>query len=143
MNRDAAQTLTRRIAGNILMFVPGLALASSALFKFARVPGVVNQMAASGFADGKLMLVATLELLSAVLFVYPRTRSMGLLVLSSFLGGAISTHVQRGEYAKAGAPFILLCFAWVGTSLLHSEVLWSLNLRRGDTNHFSQIEKQG
>ena len=80
----------------------------SSILKFARVPGVVQEMAASGFADGKLTMVAALELLCAALFLYPRTRSFGLLLLSSFLGGAICTHVQMGEYAKAVGPCILL-----------------------------------
>jgi hypothetical protein len=127
MDRNTTQNRGREITGSMLIFLPGFALASSAILKFARVPGVVNQMAASGFADGKLVLVATLELLSALLFLYPRTRSVGLLVLSSFLGGAICTHVQLGEYAKVGGPCILLSLAWIGTWLRHPEVLWSLN----------------
>jgi hypothetical protein len=127
MDSNATQNRGRKIAGSILIFLPGFALASSAILKFVRVPGVVNQMAASGFADGKLVLVATLELISALLFLYPRTRSVGLLLLSSFLGGAICTHVQLGEYAKAGGPCLLLCLAWFGTWLRHPEVLWSLS----------------
>jgi DoxX-like family len=100
-------------------------------------------MAALGFPDGKLLLVATLELLSAALFLYPRTRSMGLLVLSSFLGGAICTQVQLGEYAKVGGPSILLSLAWLGTWLRHPQVLWSLNPRRADTNQLVENRGEG
>lgn len=137
MDQDITRNRTRRTAGSILILLPGLALASSAALKFARVPGVVHQMAASGFADGKLVLVATLELLSAVLFLYPRARSLGLLLLSSFLGGAICTHVQLGEFAKAGPPGILLSLAWTGTWLRHPEVLWSLYSLRASTSQLS------
>src|SRR5437764_869866 len=101
------RTRTRRITENVFIFLPGLLLGAFAILKFARVPGVVQQMAKLGFADGKLMLVAVLELLSSVLFLLPRTRSLGLVFLSAFFGGVICTHVQFGEYAKAGAPSVL------------------------------------
>jgi hypothetical protein len=124
MDGIPTQQRTRRIAGNMLIFLAGLVVTMSAIVKFAGVPGVVRTMAADGFANGKLTLVASLEILSAALFLLPRTRSFGLLLLSSFLGGAICTHVQMGEYAKGIGPSILLTLAWVGTWLRHPQALW-------------------
>lgn len=115
----------RQLAGSVLIFLPGLAVAMSSIVKFAGVPKVVHQMALAGFSDGKLLLVAILEISSAVLFLYTKTRSFGLLLLSSFLGGAICTHVQMGEFPKAAGPTILLALAWTGTWLRHPETLWS------------------
>ena len=143
MDREVTQDRTRRIAGNILIVLLGLLLASSAIVKFARVPGVVTQMAGLGFSGGKLTLVATLELFSAALFLYPRSRSVGLLVLSSFMGGVICTHVQFGEFAKALAPSFLLTLAWIGTWLRHPQVLWSFNVPRPGTNQFTETRGQG
>ncbi len=134
MDSEVTQNRTRRIVGNMLIVLLGLLLASSAIVKFARVPGVVTQMAGLGFSGGKLTLVATLELFSAALFLYPRTRSLGLLVLSSFMGGVICTHVQYGEYAKALAPSVLLALAWIGTWLRHPQVLWSSDIPHPGTN---------
>ena len=124
MDGIQAPQRTRRIAGNILIFLPGLVVTMSAIVKFAGVPGVVHTMAADGFANGKLTLVASLEILSAALFLFPPTRSFGVLLLSSFLGGAICTHVQMGEYAKGIGPSILLTLAWVGTWLRHPQAQW-------------------
>ncbi len=125
MGGEGTRTRTRRIAGNILIFLPGLVVTMSAIVKFAGVPGVVHNMAADGFSDGKLTLVAALEIVSAALFLFPRTRSFGVLVLSSFLGGAICTHVQMSEYAKGIGPSILLTLAWIGTWLRHPQAFWS------------------
>jgi hypothetical protein len=72
MDRDVNQDQTRQIAGNILIFLPGLVMGASAIAKFAHVPAVVHPMDACGFPDAKLTLVATLELLSAALFLLPR-----------------------------------------------------------------------
>ena len=124
MDGIGTQQRTRRIAGNILIFLPGLVVTMSSIVKFAGLPGVVHNMAAGGFSGDKLTLVASLEIVSAALFLFPRTRSFGVLVLSSFLGGAICTHVQMGEYAKGIGPSILLALAWVGTWLRHPQALW-------------------
>jgi DoxX-like protein len=143
MDRDVTRNRTRWSAGNILIVLLGLLLASSAIVKFAHVQGVVNKMAASGFSGGKLTLVATLELLSAVLFLFSRTRSSGLLMLSAFLGGAICSHVQLGEYAKAGGPSFLLLLVWIASWLRHPQVLWSLDVPHPGTNQLTENRDQG
>ena len=127
MGDEGTQTRVRRIAGNILTFLPGLVVTVSSIVKFAGLPGIVQSMTADGFSGGKLTLVAALEILSAVLFLFPRTRSFGVLILSSFLGGAICTHVQMGEYAKAIGPSVLLTLSWIGTWLRHPQALWNPN----------------
>lgn len=127
---------SRHIAGTILIFLAGIALTMSAIVKFAGVPGVVHTMAAQGFSDGKLTLVATLEILSAALFLFPRTRPFGVLVLSAFLGGAISTHVRMDEYVKAVGPLVLLTFAWTGIWLRHPQALWSTDVVHPSTSKF-------
>jgi len=118
---------TRSIVGTFLIFLPGVALGFSSILKFAGVPGIVHKMALAGFTDGKLILVATLELASAFLFLYSRTRAFGLLFLSAFLGGAICSHVQTGELSAAVGPAGLLTLAWTGSWLRHPEMLWSFD----------------
>jgi DoxX-like family len=134
MTNGSPNGRSRSIAGAILIFLTGLALGMLAILKFAAVPGVVHKMALAGFADRKLILVATLELTSALLFLYGRTRSFGLLFLSAFLGGAICTHVQMRESAQGVGPGILLALAWTGTWLRHPEMLWSF---KGSTRSLS------
>ena len=143
MERDGTQTRARRIAGSALILLPGLAVTMSAILKFAGVPSVVHTMAADGFSGSKLTLVAALEVVSASLFLFPRTRSFGVLVLSSFLGGAICTHVQTGEYPKAIGPVILLTLAWVGTWLRHPQALWSPDLARAANQLVGQDRSEG
>jgi hypothetical protein len=107
------------------MYLPGVALVFSAALKFA-VPDVRDQMAGIGFAGGKLAFIAMLEIVSAALYLWPRTRSIGILMVSSYLGGAICAHVQHNEFVKALSPSLLLLLAWIGTGLRHPPVLWSL-----------------
>jgi len=115
----------RSLVGKVLVFLPGVVVLMSGVVKLIGVPGVVHQMATMGFTGGRYTLVGTLELLCAGTFLYPRSRSLGLLLLSAFLGGAICVHVQTAEIQKAIGPAILLAQAWAGTWLRHPEVFWS------------------
>ncbi len=112
-----------RTAGNVLIFLSGLALIGSAGAKFAHVPQVVGELNGFGF-QGKLMVIAAGEALSALLLLVPRTRSMGLLLVSGLLGGAIATHMQHG--VSLVGPAALLVLVWLGAWLRHPQTLWSL-----------------
>jgi len=125
MANNAPSKGIRRTVGNVLVFLPGTVVMMSSVLKLVGVPRVVHQMATMGFSGGRYTLVAVLELVSAGLFLYPRSRSFGLLLLSAFLGGAICAHVQIAELPKAVGPAILLTLAWSGIWLRHPEVLWS------------------
>ncbi len=122
---NASISRKRRAAGNIAMILGGLMLIGSAGAKFAHVPAVVVQLGAMGFTDSKLTFIAVLEVVSALLFLVPATRSAGLLLVSSFLGGAIATHLQHGQ--PIVQPSFVLVLIWFGTWLCHPELLWSLN----------------
>jgi hypothetical protein len=60
-----------------------------------------------------IQVIGTGEVLSALLLLIPPTASLGVLLTSSFWGGAICLHMSRGE------PFVLqsvlLLLTWLGT----------------------------
>jgi hypothetical protein len=141
--RDTPMTNTvqvsraRAMAGNILLLMPGFNLIMTSTMKFVGVPAVVHRMALYGLTGEKLMIAATLELLSALLFLYSKTRSIGLIFLSAFLGGAVSTHVQMGESPRALPAGLLLTLAWLGTYLRHPQVLWSFRQNGSEARSLS------
>lgn len=73
--------------------------------------------------DGKLMLIGTGELIAAILFLIPRTSSLGVLLLSAHLGGAIVTHMSNGETFIPQS--IMLLLLWVANYLRNPEMLAS------------------
>jgi len=91
-------SLTKRkpheIAGAILTVLPGVLLIFSSAVKLAGVPAVRHEMAAIGFAGGKLMFIAVLEIVSAALLIVPRTRSLGILLVSAYWV-VLSVHTCR------------------------------------------------
>lgn len=114
----------RRILGNVLIFIVGFMLLGSAGAKLAHVPKVVSELGAMGFDGNKLIFIAILEIVSALLFLIPFTRSAGLLLVSSFLGGAVATHLQHDQ--SIAQPSFVLFLVWLGTWLRHRRMLWSV-----------------
>src|SRR5215813_3906972 len=122
--------MKKHTAGNIVIALTGLLLVGSAVGKLVHIPNVEMQMAAMGFAGSKLLFIGVLELGSAALFLLPVTRSFGLLLVSSYLGGAIATHVQHDQPILV--PSILLLVIWLGVWLRHREASWSFgSLKEG------------
>ncbi len=74
--------------------------------------------------EGKLTLIGAGELISAILFLIPRTSSIGVLLLSAHFGGAIATHMEHGETYFPIA--IILLLIWVANYLRNPEMLASI-----------------
>lgn len=121
-NKEAVIGRKRLYIGRFYIVLPGLMLIGSAIAKFS-VPKVITEMGAMGFDGNRLAFIAVLEIVCAVLFLVPATRSFGLLMLSAYLGGAIATHLQHGQSMLQ--PCIPLAMAWFGTYLRNPQALWS------------------
>jgi DoxX-like family len=126
MPPETSTLSTKRVrAGNVLIYLLGSLLTVMAIAKLAQVPQLASQLGAIGFAGSKLLLVGVLEAISALLFMVPFTRSVGLLLLSAFLGGAIAAHIGHGE-APSQAVF-MIAMIWLAAWLRHPEILWSFS----------------
>jgi hypothetical protein len=115
MTTATRDSKVRNIVSNILIYLPSIALLASSITKFAHVPAIVAQMTAVGFSGPRLMVVAVLELASAVIFLVPKTRPFGLLLVSAYLGGAIAAQLGNGQ--PSVPPAVLLALIWIGTWL--------------------------
>ena len=106
---------TRRIAGKVLISLGSILLIGSSVAKFAHVPKVVVELGAMGFDGDRLIAIAVLEMLSAFLFLIRCTRSLGLLLVSAYMGGAVATHVGHGS--SPAQPAFVLALLWLGAYL--------------------------
>jgi hypothetical protein len=64
-----------------------------------------------GMTPAVYRLLGIVELTSVILFMFPRTGVLGLLLLSSYLGGAIATHLQHGQ--SFVFPVAIEAFIWI------------------------------
>ena len=109
--------------GQGLTLLLGLAFLASAAGKFARPEGLVESFTRWGLID-VLTPIAVGETLCAVLFLIPRTQSLGVLFLSAYLGAATMTHLSHNEpYA---VPIVVLALLWLTGWLRNPKLLGDL-----------------
>jgi hypothetical protein len=111
----------RKVTGLVLH---GLIAALMIFAGSVKVLGLVppEALAKSGLAD-QVRLIGAGELVTAVLLLIPRTSSLGILLTSSFWGGAICAHMMQGDsYAFVA---VLLVLSWLGAYLRNPATLSS------------------
>lgn len=92
----ASPSKARRIVAWVLSTVVSLFFIISAVFKFLRPPEVMVAVEKWNLTD-HLTIIGVGELVSGLLFLIPKTHSLGVLLLSAYMGGAIVTHMQNDE----------------------------------------------
>ncbi len=123
-------TQYRHVAGSILLLLVAVVMlfaAAGKLFGFA--PQMVMDQLTSYGLDDEILVIALAEAVSAVLLVIPRTWSLGILMASSFWGGAIVAHLTGDDYLSTIAPIVLLILTWAGSWLRHPELFNSFTWR--------------
>ena len=91
--------LVMRRAGLALTAIVALFFVMDMTMKFLALPQVSETMAALGWpADAQTArMLGTLQLVSLVLYLLPRTSVLGAILLTGYLGGAVATHVRVGS----------------------------------------------
>ncbi len=133
--------LHRRIRiGNALIRFGGTVLLLSSLVKFAHWTKPVAYMSFLGYQDGKMYLIAAMEMVIGIVFLWRPARPVGLVLVSSYFGGAIAAHLAshplnsstpvvvfnfHHPYLGALPATMVLASAWIGVYFRHPEALWS------------------
>ena len=106
----------RKITSWILVGLLGALFAMAASMKLMGGSELAASFAKYGL-DGRQLLIGMGELISAILFIIPRTSSLGVLLLSAHMGGAIVTHMEHGEmFLFQSILLVLIWFvAWLRT----------------------------
>ena len=102
------------IVGWVLSGLLGAALVMSAGMKFFPPEEMVKEMKDSPLL-GWILIIGIGELVSAILFLVPRTAVPGTLLLSSYFGGAIVAHMMQRESILVPSVFLLLI--WTAATL--------------------------
>ena len=102
-----------KIAGLVLhVLIGGLMIFAGSAKLLGLFPP--EALAKHGLGD-QIRLIGAGEVLTALLLLIPRTSSLGILLASSFWGGAICIHMAHGEPYVFQA--VMLALTWVGAYL--------------------------
>ena len=92
----------------------------TALFLFSASGKFMHpeQMAQMKLADWRI-IIAVGEIVSSLLFLFPKTNKLGAVLLSSYLGGAIIIHMTGGM--SIAMPSVVLILVWITGILRNPE----------------------
>lgn len=100
------------ITGRILSGVLALAFVPSASFKLAQPDGFLEGWT-KNYPAGSARPLGAVELLCFVVYLVPRTRVLGAILLTGYLGGAVATHVHAMD-GFWPVPIVVGVIAWAG-----------------------------
>jgi hypothetical protein len=129
-----APSRSRLLTGRILSTLTVLFLIMDIVFKFIRPipPQVMQSMTQLGFQPGLLTAIGILLLICTVLYVIPATSVLGAVLLTGYLGGAVSVHVRVGNplFGYILFPVYVGVLMWAGLFLRERRLLALLPLRK-------------
>jgi len=102
--------------GRILSALPVLMLLLSSSMKLMHQPKFIEMWVGHfGYPESAATGIGLLELACAIVYAVPRTRVLGAILVTGYLGGAIATHVRIGEVFLI--PLALGICVWAGLFL--------------------------
>jgi len=83
--------------GWVVTVLPSLLLIFSAVTKFLAPPFVTEGFTKAGWNANLLVPLGITELASTILYLIPQTSTLGAILLTGYMGGAIAHHLRLGE----------------------------------------------
>ena len=117
---DAARTAKQRYrAGIAVSALPVLFLLFDCAIKLVKIRAVVESFVQLGYPDSLARGIGLLEAGCLALYLVPRTAILGAVVLTGFLGGAISTQLRIGNpfFSHVLFPVYVAALVWGGLLL--------------------------
>jgi DoxX-like family len=115
----------RMTASWVLAGLVGIGLLASGAGKISGVPQVVENFEKFHLGPWRVA-IGVLELIVAALFLVPKTRSLGTLLVTGYFGGAIVAHLTTDAPALLVAPAVLGALAWAANYLRTPSMFESL-----------------
>ncbi len=107
----AEERFKARLLWGLQVILGGTLLFMGILPKLTRAPEMVANFQRWGYPDGARYLIAAAEIVGTTLFLIPRTVSLGGMVLTFIMLGALGTHLRFQEYGMAPLPIVLASVA--------------------------------
>lgn len=106
--------------GLAIKILIALMMVGSGIMKFVQPPDFAKNLEHLHVRLATVPSLAVIEIVSAALFLIPRTALFGAILLTGYLGGAIATHLHVGDpwFIQTG----LAVMVWLGYGLTREDV---------------------
>ncbi len=105
--------------GRVLSSLAVLFLAMDATMKVLQVPAAIEGTQKVGYPAGVVFPLGIVQFACLAAYLVPRTRILGAILWTGYLGGAVATHVRLGNplFTHVLAPVYVAIFLWGGLCL--------------------------
>ncbi len=119
---------TIKIIGWTLTIILALLFTMSASMKLTQNETALAQASAFGIDANTYLFIGTIEIISLILFLIPRTAILGTLLLVAYMGGAIVTHLQHQD--SIAMAVIIQILLWITAFIRFPELKQRLLLTK-------------
>jgi succinate dehydrogenase/fumarate reductase cytochrome b subunit len=105
----------QRVTGWVLSGLMTIVFVPSAFFKIAQPEGFIEEWSKT-YPASTAVPIGVIELVVFVLYLVPKTRYLGGMLMLAYLGEAVATHVHASD-GKFFVPVIIGVVAWLGLYL--------------------------
>jgi hypothetical protein len=116
--------------GRAISALPVLLLIMSATSKFHMSEKDAANTVKMGWDPNIMPALGVVELTSMLLYIIPQTATLGAILLSGYLGGAVATHVRLADWSHAPIALVAGILVWVGLYLRDAHVRALVPLRK-------------
>lgn len=104
--------------GRIVSGLPALFLLVDGAMKLVKPAVVVDATTKLGYSESLIIPIGILLIVCTILYLIPATSVLGAILLTGYLGGAVSTHVRANEgLFPIVFPIIFGALLWLGLYL--------------------------
>jgi hypothetical protein len=113
---------TQLWAGRIMSALASLFLVVDGAMKLLKPPAVVKATLQLGYEESAILGIGVTLLACTLLYIMPRTSTLGAVLLGAYLGGAVASNI------RAGMPLFNIIFPMIIAALLWGG-LWLRDIR--------------
>jgi hypothetical protein len=130
MELESQKAVSKKLiwTGRVISAVPVLMLLFSAVMKFVQPKGFSEGMAHLGYPERLAVGLGIVELACTILYIIPQTSVLGAILVTGYLGGAISTHLRVGD--PVFMPILFGVAVWAGLFLRDTRLRTLIPFRR-------------
>jgi hypothetical protein len=115
--------------------IPALLIAAiltiSGILKIAGIHPMLDHFITMGLSVTLVKIFGVAEVIFSLLFAYPRTSKIGLLLLTGYFGGAIAAEIP---FHQVMAPTMPLAFVWIAAFLREPSNFLPVNMSKLSSN---------
>jgi uncharacterized membrane protein (UPF0182 family) len=129
---DRSERTPRRVwTGRVLSAIPILFMLFDAGIKLAKAKAVTDGFAQMGYPVSLAQTIGVIALVCTAIYAIPRTSVLGAVLITGYLGGAISTQLRiQAPAFPTLFPLVVAAFIWGGLFLRDERLLPLLIARR-------------